>query len=299
VGVLDNTLAARVEALEAELEAMKGGSRTTARSVRAAGKEPQPVERGAPVSDRRGVVKLLAAGTVGAIAGTALNARRASALDGEPVILGEENNGTQVTRIRASDDTALACESQSGYGLGCWGAYGNAWFFPFTEPPHGYDFDVDIGVLWVDEDGNWWAATANGTDGKWRKLAGPQTAGQLHLLTAPNRIYDSRPGEPPGIEPKSPLSPNTARTIDPKGNSSGVPAEARGVLVTLTIPSLAAGGFATVWPSGAWPGTSNINFSPNQNIATTTVVGVAPGATFLVQANVATNVIIDIVGYYL
>jgi len=71
------------------------------------------------------------------------------------------------------------------------------------------------------------------------------------------------------------------------------------VLITMTIPALAAGGFATVWPSGAWPGTSNINFSPNQNIATTTVVGLGPGGTFLVQSNVATNVIIDIAGYYL
>jgi len=47
------------------------------------------------------------------------------------------------------------------------------------------------------------------------------------------------------------------------------------------------------------PGTSNINFSPNQNIASTTVVGLAPGATFLVQSNVATNIVVDIVGYYL
>jgi hypothetical protein len=29
------------------------------------------------------------------------------------------------------------------------------------------------------------------------------------------------------------------------------------------------------------------------------VVGLGPSATFLVQANVATNVIVDIVGYYL
>ena len=140
---------------------------------------------------------------------------------------------------------------------------------------------------------------SDGTDGKWRKLAGPDTAGALHLLASPKRVYDSRPGEPPAIDPKSPLTPNVARTIDPKANSSGVPAQARGVLVTLTVPSLAAGGFATVWPSGAWPGTSNINFGPNQTIATTTVVGLGPGATFLVQSNVATNVLIDIVGYYL
>jgi hypothetical protein len=234
---------------------------------------------------------------VGAVAATALRAQPAAATDGQAIVQGAHNDGTQVTWIYASDDTALACESDGGYGLGCWGPSGNAWFFPFTEPPLGQP--ADIGALWVDDDGNWWAATADGTDAKWRKLAGPGTAGALHLLASPKRVYDSRPGEPPAIDPKSPLTPNVARTIDPKANSSGVPAQARGVLVTLTVPSLAAGGFATVWPSGAWPGTSNINFGPNQNIATTTVVGLGPGATFLVQSNVATNVLIDIVGYYL
>jgi hypothetical protein len=95
------------------------------------------------------------------------------------------------------------------------------------------------------------------------------------------------------------LTPNVARTIDPKANSSGVPETARGVMITLTVPALAAARFVTVWPSGSWPGTSNINFSSYQSIATTTVVGLAPGATFLVQSNVKTNVIIDITGYYL
>jgi hypothetical protein len=95
------------------------------------------------------------------------------------------------------------------------------------------------------------------------------------------------------------LTPNVARTIDPKGNSSGVPAQARGVLVTLTAAPLAQGGWVAAWPSGGWPGTSNVNFNANQPIATTTVVGLAPGGTFLVQASVATNIVIDIVGYYL
>ena len=93
--------------------------------------------------------------------------------------------------------------------------------------------------------------------------------------------------------------PPVAVSVDPAGNSSGVPAEARGVLITLTAAPLAAGGFATAWPSGAWPGTSNVNFNPNQPIAATTVVGLGANAKFLVQSNVSTNVLIDIVGYYL
>jgi hypothetical protein len=302
VGVQDNTLEARVQALEAELSAVRRRSSSRPRATAAStdaelALTPDSEPSGPTVSDRRGVVKLLAATAVGAVAGATISGQQVAATDGQAIVQGQRNDGTDVTWIYASDETALACESDGGYGIGCWGAWGNAWFVPFEDPPHGQS--ADIGALWVDGDGNWWAATADGADAKWRKLAGPETSGALHLLSSPKRVYDSRPGEPPAIDPKSPLTPNVARSIDPKANSSGVPAIARGVLITLTAAPLAAGGFATAWPSGAWPGTSNVNFNPNQPIAATTVVGLGADAKFLVQSNVSTNVLIDIVGYYL
>ena len=295
MGVRDNTLELRVQALEAELVAMRRGARRRAEPPEDDGELRDSESQ--PVANRRGVVKLLAAGAVGAAAGVALNGQHVAATDDEPVFQGVTNEGTKITWIYASDETALACESGARYGIGTWGPLGNALFVPFDQSPIG--FQSDMGALWVDHEGNWWAATADGTDSKWRKFAGPETAGTLHLLPAPKRVYDSRPGEPPAIDPKSPLSPNIARSIDPKLNSSGVPAQARGVLITLTAAPLAAGGFATAWPSGAWPGTSNVNFNPNQPIAATTVVGLGADAKFLVQSNVSTNVLIDIVGYYL
>jgi hypothetical protein len=291
-------LEARVEALEAELAVIRNGARPRPRNVETAHAEQHEASAGPPVSDRRGVVKLLAASAVGAVAGTALNGRQAVADDGEPVIQGSVNNAQTATILNASDDQGLILWSDVGQGLETDGNFGNALFTAGGEAPVGDP--AFAGTLYVDSGGNWWAATKSDiADGQWRKLAGPGTAGALHLLSAPRRVYDSRPAETPAIGPKNPLAPNTARTIDPRGNSSGVPIEARGVLITLTIPALAAGGFATAWPSGPWPGTSNINFSGGQNIAVTTVVGLGPGATFLVQANVATNVVIDIVGYYL
>jgi len=293
---MDTTVVARAEDADGESAVTRDVPRPIGRSAGTGNIEANPAPADASVSDRRGVVKLLAASAVGAVAGAALNGRQVGAIDNQPVLQGVHNDGTKATWIYASDETAVACHSDGGYGMGCWGPSGNAWFFPFNIPPVGRP--GDIGGLWVDGDGNWWAATATGTDGDWRKLAGPATAGALHMLEAPKRVYDSRPGESPAIDPKSPLTPNVPRTIDPKLNSSGVPPIARAVLITLTVPALGASGYATVWPSGAWPGTSNINFSPNQNIATTTVVGLGPGATFLVQSNVATNVIVDIAGYY-
>jgi hypothetical protein len=251
------------------------------------------------VSDRRGIVKLLAAGAAGAVAGAALHGQPASAADNDPVLQGKENHATHVTTLTATDNTALYLWSDAYQGLEADGAYGNALFTAGGDPPLGNG--AWAGTLWVDKDGNWWAAThSDPQDAHWRKLAGQNTAGALHVLDAPKRVYDSRPVEPPtAIGPKVPLTPNAPRSVDPAGNGGGVPARARGVLITLTMAPLAAGGFAIVWPSGGWPGTSNVNFNAHQPIAATTVVGLGADAKFLVQANVSTDVVIDVVGYYL
>jgi hypothetical protein len=276
-------LEARIDKLESELSTLRRAGDARSSTV--------------PVSDRRHVVKLLAATAVGAVAGTAMKAGTAVAADGGPLVLGEPNTAETRTGLFCATDHALIVESGDGYGMIVDGTFGNQWFFASGGSPIGQP--GDMGALWVDEAGQWWAATVTGGDGGWRMLAGPNSAGTLHLLPSPKRVYDSRPGEPPAIDPKSPLAPNLARTIDPTANSSGVPVQARGVLVTLTIVAPAAPGFATIWPDGQWPGSSNINFAAGQNIAVSTVVGLADGAFFQVLANVATDVIVDVVGYFI
>ena len=53
------------------------------------------------------------------------------------------------------------------------------------------------------------------------------------------------------------------------------------------------------WPEGAWPGTSNVNWSAaGLTVASTTVTRCGPGATFLVQSNVAVDVLFDVIGYF-
>jgi hypothetical protein len=281
---------ARIDALEAEVRVLR---KTVPRTPPA--DETAPSSR---VADRRGVVKLLAASAVGAVTGVALPGRSVAADDGDPVLLGNENFATGETRIISSGATALVAGSGNGYGLLADGLRGNAWFFASGGAPTG--FAGDAGALWVDGDGNWWAATASSADdGQWRKLAGPGTSGSLHLLPAPIRVYDSRPGLPPTIEPKAPLAPNGARTIDTTGNSSGVPPAARGALITLTVTGTGGAGFASVWPSGAWPGTSSVNFTEGgATVATTTVAGLS-SATFQILASTTTDVLIDVIGYYL
>jgi hypothetical protein len=137
---------------------------------------------------------------------------------------------------------------------------------------------------------------------QYRKLAGAATAGAFHALATPKRVYDSRPGELPATGPKTPLAAATPRTIDLKGNSSGVPAGCTAVLVNLvaTKTQSSSAGFMSIYRNGiAFPGTSNLNWSfVNQSIAVTTITAVDSEAQCIVYAGSGTDVVIDVLGYY-
>jgi len=303
----------RIAVLESELSAVRrdrfGDSR--ARVEDADGGTPSPV------ANRRDVLRLAAATAVGAAAATVVMGNGAAAADGDPLVLGSgANSATMATHLKSAR-TALVLESTDDYGLVCDGGRGNAMFLASGNPPSGGPGAGEVGALRVDGQGNWWAATTTSpTDGAWRVLAGPTTAGSLHLLNAPTRIYDSRETESNDArgDPMRPLVAKVARTIElyfrpitaplaPPGLWVGTPPSARGALITLTITNPSAAGFASVWPSGAWPGTSNVNFSTGQTIATTTTVALAlsdrGGAAFQTLSNVSTDVVIDYIGYYL
>jgi hypothetical protein len=250
-------------------------------------------------ADRRHIVRLLAAGMAGAVGAAALSNRPVAATDGQPVLQGVVNDGTEATIVHATNNTALVALGDNGYGIDADGLYGNARFLSSGDPIVGTP--AWAGTLYVDGAGDWWAATTSSqVDGQWRKLAGPSTAGSLHVLPTPVRVYDSRPGEQPAaVGPKTPLAAGTPRSIGVTQNASGVDTRARAALITLTVTATGGPGFVTVWPQGPWPGTSTINFSgAAQTIATTTVAALASGATFLAQSNTTTDVLVDVIGYY-
>jgi len=157
------------------------------------------------------------------------------------------------------------------------------------------------GDVVADGDGNVWLCTTVGTPGTWRKLAGPATAGVLHVLPVPVRVYDSRAGAPPHVAPQTPLAANRARTLDLTVNGSGVPAGATAVLVTCMIVNAGAGsGNVTIWAHGrvrpasntmVWGGTAG-------RASTQAVSAVDANAKVNVQANLATDLVLDVVGYY-
>jgi hypothetical protein len=285
---MDQRIEARIAALEAEIGSLK--------ELVAAESGGAP---SASLSDRRGMVKLMAATAMGAVTGAALlGAQPAGAADSFPVLQGTDNLSTAATGLHASGSSGIIVQGDVGVGIIADGNFGNAWFLAGGGSPAGSG--AFPGVLWVDGGGNWWGATVDSdTDSVWRKLAGPSTAGQLHILPVPVRVYDSRPGLPPvAVGPKSQTVGNTARTIDTTANGSNVPFNANGVLVNLTIAGPLTPGFAAAWPTGPYPGTSSVNFAAGQNVAATTVVGCGPSATIQVLSNTVSDFLIDVIGYY-
>ena len=282
---MDERIETRIAELEAEIANLKAMVASDA-------------DEGPQTSDRRGMVKLLAASAVGVVTGVAIfNAQPAAAVQGDPVLVGTLNTSTNATEFEASGDHAVRAFGQSGVGIVSDGGLANALFSASGAAPSSGGLR---GVLFVDAAGDWWAATVDSaTDGGWRKLAGPNTAGQLHILPSPVRVYDSRPGlAPTAVGPKVPTVSNAVRILDTTANTSGVPTNARAVLINLTITGPQAPGFASAWASGAFPGTSSINFAADQSIAATTVVGCGPAATIQILANTVTDFLVDVIGFY-
>ncbi|MCU1366744.1 MAG: hypothetical protein JWN39_2383 [Ilumatobacteraceae bacterium] len=164
---------------------------------------------------------------------------------------------------------------------------------------------ASLGSFAMDPGGNLYFCVGTGTPGLFRKLAGPGSAGTLHLLPQPKRVFDSRADQPPqppaGGGPKGILVSGTSVAIDCKANGSGVPADAAGVAFNLTITGTVLSGFLTTWGAGAQPGTSSINWtSAGADVANGVTIACDAGALIHVAAGGggSTHFIVDVTGYY-
>jgi hypothetical protein len=146
-----------------------------------------------------------------------------------------------------------------------------------------------------------WVCVAPGTPGSWRKLAGPNTAGGYHLLPAPVRVYDSRPGTSPSTGPKTPLpSGGAVRVLDLKVNSA-VPAGALGAVVTVLLVNATTGsGNFTIWANGvARPASNTMVWGGSAGRFTTlAMTSLDALAKVQVSASLQTDLVLDVVGYY-
>ncbi len=152
-----------------------------------------------------------------------------------------------------------------------------------------------------------WACVESGTPGTWRELAGPGTAGSLHVIE-PTRVYDSRKAQPnPG-----PLASGQNRTVsvaDGRDVDTGavtdtdvVPAGATAVTYNLTIADTTGAGFLSVTPGDAATlKASTINWSSGGlTLANAGVVKLDAARQVKVFCGTgSTDFIVDITGYYL
>ena len=213
-------------------------------------------------------------------------------------------NSTQVLAATpvASDNAIDVFSGPGGYAISASSSYAPLYLAPNGTPGAPTATGHQTGEIVVDSAGNFFFNVAGGAS-KWRKVAGPATAGALHLLTVPDRFVDTRNGL--GTKTGAfaantsfdfPISGATGRdgTVLPGGIVAVVGA------ITALTPSV--GGLIKVLPGGTATasgtsvlnfGTTTVNTSFNSGLSSSGQLRVyfsGPGTV---------DVLLDIVGYYL
>jgi hypothetical protein len=263
------------------------------------------------VNNRSAALSVLTSGTGAAVSASAKGGGSAGffVANGTNAAMSVTNSGAGNTAYFNSSSSALTEPGLvsrtvgAGAAIRAQGAVTHLNFWPRAAgAPTADTTSHNAGDVVEDSTSTLWLCVGGGTPGKWRKLGGPDTAGQFHLLAAPARIYDSRPGTFPSVGSKTPLNAGQSRTLDATVNSSGVPAGATGAVLNLLVVNSAAGpANFTVWANGVakplgnsmvWGGSAGGRYS---SLAVT-----ALDATGQLQVNcsVKTDIVIDVVGYY-
>jgi hypothetical protein len=117
-------------------------------------------------------------------------------------------------------------------------------------------------------------------------------AGHGFRPVSPRRALDSRRNG------GAPFGSGEVRTLQLAGRS-GVPEDARGVLVNVTTTRQEAGGYVTAAPSiTSRPATSTVNFRAGESVANRAMVALSPTGSIDLYASRPTHVVIDVVGWF-
>ncbi len=111
---------------------------------------------------------------------------------------------------------------------------------------------------------------------------------------APNRLYDTRPDDVLALEAGVP------RAIPVEGVAGGAPANANAVALNLTVVAPSGYGFIRAYPcdQSASSEVSNVNFEPLENRPNSAIVPTSASGTICVVSNAATDLLVDIAGYF-
>jgi hypothetical protein len=293
------------------------------------------------VSTRRGLFKVAGAVASAAVAHSLFAAPPAAAADGQNLVIGQSNTSsteTSLTKgtnggaalvvtnssttgvadgVRGVSDSntgaGVAGSSTNGYGVIGTTSFGYAVYSQgrfglgahLTSPGPPTSGTYELGDLFRDNVGNLWVCVVAGlapSVARFRKAAGPATAGQLHLLDVPTRVYDSRNGG-------SPLIAGATRTVSlataAVGGGAVVPSGAVSATVNLTLVNTVTAGWLAVYRAGStFGGHSSINWYTNGQIQCNVVISSIDSlAQVTVRAGGATSAstdfLIDVVGYTL
>jgi sugar lactone lactonase YvrE len=110
----------------------------------------------------------------------------------------------------------------------------------------------------------------------------------------PVRVVDTRAGVG---APAAKVRANGLLTVDVTGN--GVAKDARAVVVNVTATDAGAPGYLTVYPCDQpRPLASNVNYVAGQNVPNLVTAAVSPTGTICIYSLAATDVIVDVNGWY-
>lgn len=303
-------LAARVDALVARVAELEAENRRLAVSPSAGTPASSADAGGTSQTSRRGALKWVAASAAGAVAGaTALGAEPAAAASGSftgnpAVSASAAGTGTAIEATVENGSAIRVTMVGGGPSVGGGNGTGMSIRSSAKSHIHMLPYGVSIGRELYPSGGGSGAIHYDGkslwlgTTVGYRRMAGERSAGAFHPWA--ERAYDSRPGTSPSTGSKTPLASRVARTID-LGTALWEGNGVVGVLLTVHVVNPRSGnGNLTLWPNGGTP--PNINHllwtRAGDRVSITTYCGVA-SRKLQVRASAATDLVIDVLGYYM
>lgn len=240
----------------------------------------------------------------GAVGTTGRNLGNSNAVEGIASGAGTGVYGYSAAGIgmeAASSGTMALWAHSDSIGLGVTGNRAAIWIDTTgsTQPSLLTDFHT-TGEIYRHYSGDLWYCVAAGVPGEWRKLAGTQTAGSLHVLASTARVYDSRPGFPPLGVAKGVLANGAERLVN---CSPALMTKPLSIAVNLTVTDTSSSGWLAAFRGDvAYPGNSTINWSqPGSIVANSAVVALNPASSeFKVKISGSSyaHFVVDVVGYY-
>jgi hypothetical protein len=220
---------------------------------------------------------------------------------------------SQIVQAETTGETAIDAQGGAGgYGGKFTSSFAQLQLVPATGVPLPTSFaNRNTGELFVDQNGAlYYAVNSAGTAGtpdRWVKLAGPSTAGSLHLLNPPSRFIDTR-AAPTGInDVGNPIAHQVARTYNITGltgrGGATIPTGATGIVGNVTVAGSSTTGYIQISPTtpgGTDPSTLNYNVGITCNSFSVALSSAGNITVMAAMVNTAAtiNLIIDITGYY-